>query len=137
MEVMAMDRKPDSRRLSLLASPFLLQELRLRPVPVPGTLLGDDVGAALAPLSLRTLARTRTALQLEMLASRLQLQVLQRTRPRRVRLATSERWLWARDLFLDAWCHHGLSFWKNLYINPATARYCRTRLSRLEKRRND
>jgi hypothetical protein len=63
-----MDSSPDSARLelSLLASPFLLQELRLRPVPMAGPLLGDDVGAALAPLSLRTLAHLRTALQFEM-----------------------------------------------------------------------
>jgi hypothetical protein len=45
-------------------------------------------------LSLRTLARSRTALHLEVLALRHQLQVLQRTRPRRVRLATTDRWLW-------------------------------------------
>jgi hypothetical protein len=38
-------------------------------------------------LTLRTWARSRAALQLEVLALRHQLQVLQRTRPRRVQLA--------------------------------------------------
>src|SRR3979411_603144 len=46
-------------------------------------------------LTLRTWVRSRAALQLEVLALRHQLQVLQRARPRRVRLATTDRWLWA------------------------------------------
>ena len=46
-------------------------------------------------LTLRTCARSRAALQLEVLALRHQLQVLQRTRPRRFRLAKTDRWLWA------------------------------------------
>jgi hypothetical protein len=45
-------------------------------------------------LTLRTLARSRAALQLEILAVRHQLQVLQRTRPRRSRLTRADRWLW-------------------------------------------
>ena len=45
-------------------------------------------------LTLRTGARSRAELQLEVLALRHQLQVLQRTRPRRVRLAMTDRWLW-------------------------------------------
>jgi putative transposase len=45
-------------------------------------------------LTLRTWARSRAALQLEILALRHQLQVLQRTRPRRLRLVTTDRWLW-------------------------------------------
>src|SRR6266849_2774646 len=45
-------------------------------------------------LTLRTAARSRAALQLEVLALRHQLQVLQRTHPRRVRLAKADRWLW-------------------------------------------
>jgi putative transposase len=45
-------------------------------------------------LTLRTAARSRAELQLEVLALRHQLQVLQRTRPRRVRLAKTDRWLW-------------------------------------------
>src|SRR6195256_6290435 len=45
-------------------------------------------------LTLRTSARSRAALQIEVLALRHQLQVLQRTRPRRVRLAKTDRWLW-------------------------------------------
>src|SRR5580765_2223730 len=46
---------------------------------------------------LRTLGaclRTRTALQLEILALRHQLQVLERSRPRRVRLTHADRLLW-------------------------------------------
>jgi putative transposase len=45
-------------------------------------------------LTLRASARSRVALELEILALRHQLQVLQRTRPRRLRLAKAERWLW-------------------------------------------
>src|ERR1700730_9746040 len=45
-------------------------------------------------LTLRTLARSRAALHLEILALRHQLDVLQRTRPSRVRLAKTDRWLW-------------------------------------------
>jgi hypothetical protein len=43
-------------------------------------------------LTLRTLARSRAALQFEVLALRHQLQVLRRNR--RVRLANTDRWLW-------------------------------------------
>ena len=46
-------------------------------------------------VTLRTWARSRAALQLEVLALRHQLQVLQRTRPRRLRLAKADRCLWA------------------------------------------
>ena len=45
-------------------------------------------------LTLRTWAHSRSALQLEILALRHQLEVLQRTRPRQVRLAMTDRWLW-------------------------------------------
>jgi len=45
-------------------------------------------------LTLRTWARSRAALQLEVLAVRHQLQVLHRSRHRRVRLAKTDRWLW-------------------------------------------
>src|SRR4030088_3007317 len=45
-------------------------------------------------LTLRTLARSRAALHLEVLALRHQLDVLQRTRPSRVRLAKTDSWLW-------------------------------------------
>src|SRR5437773_12394706 len=44
--------------------------------------------------TLRTSAHLRAALQLEILALRHQLQVLQRTRPRRLRLATTDRCVW-------------------------------------------
>src|SRR3982751_4764545 len=43
---------------------------------------------------LRGVARTRAALHLEILALRHQLQVLQRSRPRRLHLAKADRWLW-------------------------------------------
>jgi putative transposase len=45
-------------------------------------------------LTLRMAARSRAELQLEVLALRHQLQVLQRTRPRRMQLAKTDRWLW-------------------------------------------
>ena len=45
--------------------------------------------------TLRTSARSRAELQLEILALRHQLQVLHRTRPRRLRLAKADRWLWS------------------------------------------
>jgi putative transposase len=45
-------------------------------------------------LTLHTLACSRARVQLEVLALRHQLEVLQRTRPRRVRLAKADRWLW-------------------------------------------
>src|SRR5216683_472572 len=44
--------------------------------------------------TLRTWARSRVALQLEVLALRHQLHVLQRSRPRRLQLARADRWLW-------------------------------------------
>jgi putative transposase len=45
-------------------------------------------------LTLRTCAHSRAALQLEVLALQHQLQVLQRSRPRRLRLAKTDRWFW-------------------------------------------
>ena len=45
-------------------------------------------------LSLRTWTQSRAALQLEILALRHQLQVLQRTRPARLRLFKTDRYLW-------------------------------------------
>jgi putative transposase len=46
-------------------------------------------------LTLRGLVRSRIALHLDVLALRHQLQVLQRSRPRRLRLGKADRWLWA------------------------------------------
>jgi putative transposase len=45
-------------------------------------------------LTLRGGAQSRAALHLEVLALRHQLQVLQRSRPRRSRLVMADRWLW-------------------------------------------
>jgi putative transposase len=45
--------------------------------------------------TVRGLARSRAALHLEVLALRHQLQVIQRSRPRRLRLVRADRWLWA------------------------------------------
>jgi hypothetical protein len=64
--------------LWLLKSPFLLRQLMLQ--PTMDTLLGDYVGAVPLLLTLRTWARSRTALQLEVLALAAQLHVLQRSR---------------------------------------------------------
>jgi putative transposase len=44
--------------------------------------------------TLRGLAQSRAALHLEMLALRHQLQVFERSRPRRLRLVKTDRWLW-------------------------------------------
>ena len=52
-------------------------------------------------LPLRTLAYSRAALHLENLALRHQLDVVQRTRPHRVRLAKTDRWLWV--MLARAW----------------------------------
>jgi putative transposase len=55
-------------------------------------------------LTLRASLRSRIALPLEILALRHQLQVLQRTRPRRLRLAKMDRWLWVvLSRFLAEW----------------------------------
>ena len=51
--------------------------------------------------TLGTVVRSRSALLLEVFALRHQLEVLQRTRPRRVRLAATDRWLWV--LFAHLW----------------------------------
>jgi putative transposase len=53
-------------------------------------------------LTLRTLARSRAALELEILALRHQLLVLERSRPRRLRLTPSDRLLWA--WLSRVWC---------------------------------
>jgi hypothetical protein len=45
--------------------------------------------------TLRGIAQSRVALHLEVLALRHQLHVLQPSRPRRLRLAKADRWLWA------------------------------------------
>jgi hypothetical protein len=45
--------------------------------------------------TLNGVRRSRAALHLEVLALRHQLHVLQRSRPRRLRLAKIDRWLWA------------------------------------------
>jgi putative transposase len=44
---------------------------------------------------LRGVVRSRAVLHLEVLALRHQLQVLQRSRPRRLNLGGTDRWLWA------------------------------------------
>src|SRR5215475_7187482 len=46
--------------------------------------------------TVRAVARSRAALHLEVLALRHQLQVLERSRPGRLRLTMADRWLWAR-----------------------------------------
>src|SRR5579862_1645910 len=52
-------------------------------------------------LTLRTATRSRAELQFELLALRHQLQVLQRTQPRRLRLTKADRWLWIGLAHLD------------------------------------
>ncbi len=54
-------------------------------------LLVDDVRPRLAPVDCTKLPRSRAALQLEILGLRHQLQVLNRSRPHRLRLAQADR----------------------------------------------
>jgi hypothetical protein len=56
--------------------------------------------------TLRTVARSRAALHLEILALRLQLDVLQRTRPQRIRFAKTDRWL--SVMLARFWCRSSL-----------------------------
>jgi putative transposase len=53
--------------------------------------------------TLRGVVRSRAVLHLEVLALRHQLQVLQRSRPRRLRLATMDRWLWTWLAHWSGW----------------------------------
>jgi transposase InsO family protein len=66
-------------------------------------------------LSLRSCLRSRAVLQLEVLALRHQLQVLNRSRPRRVRLVTADRWLWA-------WLARSWTAWRTalVIVQPET-----------------
>src|SRR2546421_10540184 len=66
-------------------------------------------------LTLRGIVRSRAALHLEVLALRHQLQVLQRSRPRRVRLARTDRWFWA-------WLSRSWSGWRTalVIVKPET-----------------
>jgi hypothetical protein len=68
---------------------FSLQHLMLRPT-VDTLLPLDDVGAAEPTAALQSSVRSRAALQLEVLALRHQLHVLQRSRPPRLRLAKTD-----------------------------------------------
>jgi hypothetical protein len=78
--------------LSLLKSPLLLWQLKLWSAMVRFSAMISVLRSLL--LTLGTLAYSRAALHLEVLALRHQLEVLQRTRPRRIRLAKTDRWLW-------------------------------------------
>ena len=78
--------------LSLLKSPFLLRQLICGRHWVRFSAMVSVLLALL--LTLRTLARSPAALHLEILALRHQLDVLRRTRPQRVQLARTDRWLW-------------------------------------------
>jgi putative transposase len=64
---------------------------------------------------LRGVPRSRAALHLEVLALRHQLQVLQRSRPRRLRIAKADRWLWA-------WLSRSSSAWRTalVIVKPET-----------------
>src|SRR5262245_44845591 len=63
----------------------------------------------------RGVVRSRAALHLEVLALRYQLQVLQRARTRRLRLARRDRWLWA-------WMSRSWSGWRTalVIVKPET-----------------
>jgi putative transposase len=60
-------------------------------------------------LTVRGLVRSRAALHLEVLALRHQLQVLQRSRPRRLRLVRADRWLWV-------WLSRSWSAWRTTLV---------------------
>jgi hypothetical protein len=64
---------------------------------------------------LREVVRSRAALHLEVLALRHQLQVLQRSRPRRLRLAKMDRWLWV-------WLSRSWNGWRTslVIVKPET-----------------
>jgi hypothetical protein len=79
--------------LWLLKSAFVLQQLMLQRTMKRFCAMMSLL--VLLLLTLRTWARSRAALQLEVLALRHQLQVLQRTRRPRLPLAKTDRWLWA------------------------------------------
>jgi putative transposase len=65
--------------------------------------------------TLRGLMRSRAGLHLEVLALRHQLQVLQRSRPPRLRLANADRWLWA-------WLSRAWAGWRTavVIVKPET-----------------
>ena len=65
--------------------------------------------------TLNGVLRSRAALHLEILALRHQLQVLQRSRPRRLRLAAIDRWLWA-------WLSRSWNGWRTavVIVKPET-----------------
>src|SRR5580765_6327967 len=66
-------------------------------------------------VSFRSWLQSRAALQLEVLALRHQLQVLNRSRPRRLRLVTPDRWLWA-------WLSRSWTAWRTalVIVKPET-----------------
>src|SRR4051794_17631329 len=65
--------------------------------------------------TIRSIVRSRAALHLEILALRHQLQVLQRSQPRRLRLGHADRWLWA-------WLSHRWRGWRTalVIVKPET-----------------
>jgi putative transposase len=65
--------------------------------------------------TLQGAVRDRAALHLEVLALRHQLQVLQRSQPRHLRLANADRWLWA-------WLSHVWGGWRTalVIVQPET-----------------
>src|SRR5438067_971518 len=66
-------------------------------------------------MTLRGCVRSRAALHLEVLALRHQLQVMQRSRPRRLPLAKADRWFWA-------WLSRTWSNWRTtlVIVTPET-----------------
>ena len=76
-------------------------------------------------LTLRTLAYSRAALHLEILALRHQLQVLQRTRRRRLRVAAIDRRLWV--LLSRIW-----TGWRTALVSRSATRSCTGRVGSQE-----
>jgi putative transposase len=65
--------------------------------------------------TLRGVVRSRTTLHLEILALRHQVQVLQRSQPKRLRLSNADRWVWA-------WLSHRWGAWRTalVIVKPET-----------------
>jgi putative transposase len=77
-------------------------------------------------LTLRGLAQSRTSLHLEVLALRHQLQVLQRSRPKRLRLVQADRWLWA-------WLSRIWTAWRSalVIVKPETPTFVTNHLGQI------
>src|SRR5262245_646428 len=84
--------RSDDLFLWILKIPYMLRRLMFG--FYPDTLRVNDFRSRLDDPIGRSSFRSRAELQLELLALRHQLHVLNRSRPRRLRLVMADRWLW-------------------------------------------